>query len=66
MTPRRPTLVIHLALEGDVRVWLEAATVEDERRLRAWLRRTRRLELLQHALQNILDDLEEIEERRVA
>jgi hypothetical protein len=66
VSARRPTLVIRLPLEGDVVVRLEAATIEDERRLRSWLRRTRRLELLQHALQGILDDLDALDERRAA
>lgn len=66
MSVRRPALRIILPLEGDAIVRLDAATVEDERRLRAWLRGTRRLELLQHALEGILDDLDALEAERKA
>lgn len=66
MMRRAPELVIRLGLESEVSIVFEAATREDEMRLRRWLRKTRRLVHLQHALEGLLDDLDLHDERRAA
>jgi hypothetical protein len=58
-----PTLWVELPLEGTGRVWLHADSREDELRLRAWLRRSRELRVLPEALERLLDDLDESEDR---
>lgn len=61
-----PTLHIEIALESQGRITLEARSREDELALRAWLRRTRRLEYLQHALVRLLDDMDAADVREAA
>jgi hypothetical protein len=63
---RALALVIRVPLEGEASIVLEARTREDELRLRAWLRRTRRIEHLQHALEGLLDELDEYERGKAA
>ena len=55
----RPALLIELPLEGLPQLRIRAATLEDERRLRVWLRRARGARLIDEALRELLEVLEE-------
>jgi hypothetical protein len=56
---RRPALVIRLPLESDRAVLaVDAATFEDELRLRHWLRHTRSFRALRLSLTGFLDELD--------
>ncbi len=66
MSARPPVLVISIPLEGEASIRLDAKTLGDERRLRGWLRRSRQLVHLQNALEGLLDDLDEADERKAA
>ena len=59
MAGRAPVLVIELPLEGSPQLRIRAATFEDERRLRVWLRRARGARLFDEALRELLEVLEE-------
>jgi hypothetical protein len=63
---RVPVLVIHVPLEGEAEIRLDARTREDELRLRTFLRRTRRIEHLQHALAVLLDELDDFDRWKAA
>jgi len=63
---RRPELRIVLPLEEAGRIIIAAESVEDERRLREWLRRSRSLAALPVILERLLDDLDEYDARRAA
>jgi hypothetical protein len=63
---RRPALVIRVPLEGEAEIRLDARTREDELRLRSWLRKTRRLEHLQHALAVLVDELDDYDRWKAA
>jgi len=63
---RRPRLVVVLPLEEAGRIFLEAETLEDEVRLRVWLRRSTAFERLPEILQRLLDDLDQIDEEPAA
>jgi hypothetical protein len=54
-----PELVIRLPLEGEGIIVLAAGSLEDERRLREWLRRCRRLDELTGLLLRLLDELDD-------
>jgi hypothetical protein len=55
---RQPRLVIELRLEERGRVFLDAATYEDERRLRMWLASGRALDDLNRALARLFADID--------
>jgi hypothetical protein len=62
-----PTLMLTLELEqGHAGLRLVADTWEDERRLRAWLRRSGALAELSATLERLLDDLDEQDRRAAA
>jgi hypothetical protein len=56
---RRPQLVIIVPLEEPGTILLDAATLEDEFRLRLWLRRSSVLKALPGILARLLDDLDD-------
>jgi hypothetical protein len=56
---RPPSVVIELPLEQPGRITLVAHTLEDERRLRVWLRRSREFQRLPGILARLLDDLDD-------
>jgi hypothetical protein len=56
---RRPRLVITVPLEGPAQILLDADTLEDETRLRVWLRRSSALATLPGVLHRLLDDLDD-------
>jgi hypothetical protein len=62
----RPTLWIILPLESHGQIWLDATSLEDELRLRAWLRRSASLEQLPAVLAGLLDDLDRLDEEHAA
>jgi hypothetical protein len=63
---RRPRLPVVIPLEEYGRILLDAETLEDELRLRAWLRRSAVFERLPQALARLLDDPERIDRERAA
>jgi len=56
---RPPALVLRLEFEGGPSVVLEAASYEDELRLRAWLRRAMAVRALVAVVEDALDALEQ-------
>jgi hypothetical protein len=61
-----PRLIIELEYEQPGRIVLHAATLEDERRLRFWLRRASAMEALPEIAARLLDDLDEFDQRFAA
>jgi hypothetical protein len=59
VTRRRPELIVRLPLEGKGLVFLAADSLEDELRLRSWLRRCGRLDELAAFLERLLDELDD-------
>jgi hypothetical protein len=61
-----PALHIVLRLEQPAELVLAAETLEDEVRLRSWLRRSRALQALPAAVERLLDELDRDDLRRAA
>lgn len=53
-----PALIVRLPLEQPGQILLDAASYEDELRLRAWLRRSSAMRALPGILGRLLDDLD--------
>jgi hypothetical protein len=66
VSDRIPQLVVFLRLEEPGVIVLDAASYEDEIRLRTWLRRSRQLETLPDMLGRLLDDLDERDREEAA
>jgi hypothetical protein len=58
-----PRLVILLPLEQEGKIVFEADSLEDEYRLRGWLRRSAAMRALPDIVSRLLDDLDEFDER---
>jgi len=54
-----PTLIIQIELEQPGRITLVADCLEDELRLRSWLRRSTAFRRLSVLLEQLLDDLDD-------
>lgn len=58
--------MIRVPLEGRGVCWVESDSNEDELRLRHWLRRTGRFASIRETIDNLLDQLDDLDERRAA
>lgn len=67
MSRRPPRLLVVLELERDCGlVVVDAESLEDERRLRLWLRRSEAFQTLPEFVARLLDELDRVDEGRAA
>lgn len=66
LSPARPALHVVIELEEDPLLFVAAANLEDELRLRAWLRRSSILPALPGLAHQLLDLLDSVDEGRAA